>query len=129
MSNKASILIVDDNVGICKTMSSVLKQKGYDVTTTDSGQSAIELSRERAFDVILMDIKMPVMSGVEASKKIKQNRPSAVVLFMTAFMPKDLAKDMVGEDACAVIQKPYDIDILIGRIQESIGGGGGIEAF
>ena len=119
MPNQASILIVDDDANVCKTLSQVLERKGYDITTIDNGQRAVELSKERPFDVILMDVKMPVMGGVEAYKKIKQLRPSAVVVFMTAYAPEYLAKDMIGEDAYALVEKPYDIGELISKIEKT----------
>ena len=70
-----------------------------------------------------LDVKMPVMSGVETYKKIKQIRPSAVIIFMTAFGLEDLANDMIGEGAYAVMEKPSDIDKVINMIEKSRGGG------
>ena len=119
MPKQISVLIVDDDANVCKTLSNILEKKGYATTVVDSGQRAIELSRERPFDVILTDVKMPVMSGVETYKKIKQYRPSAVIIFMTAFALQDLAKDMIGEGAYAVIEKPYEIDTVVNMIEKS----------
>ena len=123
MPSLASILIVDDDANICRTLSEILEKKGYVTTAVDSGHRAIELSKEKPFDVILMDIKMPVMCGVEACKKIRQIRPSAAVVFMTAYAPEDLVSDMVGESGYMLIKKPYDIDNVISVI-EKYGGKG-----
>jgi CheY-like chemotaxis protein len=65
MENKASILIVDDNISLCKTMSFVLRRKGYAVVTANNGPVAIEMVKERPFDIVFMDIKMSPMDGVE----------------------------------------------------------------
>ena len=67
----ASILIVDDNLSMCKTMSLILSRKGYSVKTAADGPEAIEKVREKSFDMIFMDIKMPVMDGVETYRRIK----------------------------------------------------------
>ena len=119
MPYRASVLIVDDDANVCSSLSQVLEKKGYDTTTIDSGQHAIELSKKKSFDAILMDVKMPVMGGVEAYKKIRQLRPSAVVIFMTAYSLTDLANDMIGEDAYAVIEKSDNIGEMIKKIEIS----------
>lgn len=120
MSSQASILIVDDEFNFCKTLSSILEREGYVTTAVDNGRRAIKLVKKRPFDVILMDATMTVMSGVETYKKIKQIRPSAVIIFMTALRSEDLANAMIGESAYTVIEKPCDIDTVINVIEKSI---------
>jgi len=122
MANQISVLIVDDDTNFNKTLSSILKKMGYATTTAEDGMRAIELVKERPFDVILMDIKMPVMNGVEAYKIIKQIRPAAVVIFMTAFSVEDLVKEAIREGAYAVIKKPFDIDAVVNMIEMSRNG-------
>lgn len=119
MPNRTSVLIVDDDTGLSGELSEALKSSGYVVTVVDNGQHAVDLSKKRPFDVILMDVKMPVMGGVEAYKKIKQIRPSAAILFMTGYALGDMAKDMVGEGEYEVINKPYTADIVVGLIEKS----------
>ncbi len=63
MEEKARILIVDDNDSLCTAMSFVLSRKGYSVATANDGMKAIEWVRESPFDLILLDIKLPVMDG------------------------------------------------------------------
>jgi two-component system response regulator HydG len=122
MPDKITVLIADDDANTCTTLAHILEKKGYATTVTDNGQRAVDLAKEKVFDVILMDVKMPVMGGVEAYKKIKENRPSTVIIFMTAFALEDLASDMLGEGAYAVIDKPYEIDTVVNMIQKSQGG-------
>ena len=90
MGEKGSILIVDDNISLCRTISFVLKHKGYAATTAKDGLEAIERVKERSFDMIFMDIKMPIMDGVETYKRIKKIRPEAMVVMMTAYAVEDL---------------------------------------
>jgi DNA-binding NtrC family response regulator len=118
MEHKANILIVDDNISLCKTMSFVLERKGYAVTTSKDGPEAIERVKERSFDVVFMDIKMPLMDGVEAYKKIKKIRPQAAVVMMTAYSVEDLVQEALREGAYGIIYKPLDIEKVVALIEE-----------
>ena len=122
MPNQTSVLVVDDDTNFCTTLSNILGKKGYATATAGSGQRAIEIVKEKPVDVILMDIKMPVMNGVEAYKSIKQIRPSAVIIFMTAFSVEELVKDAIKEGAYAVIKKPFNIDTVVNMIEKSRNG-------
>lgn len=122
MPNQTNVLIVDDDINFCKTLSKIMEKKGYATTTAESGLRAIELVKERSFDVILMDVKMPVMNGVEAYRNIKQVRPSAIVIFMTAFSIEDVVKDAIRDGAYAVIKKPFDVDTVVNMIEKSRNG-------
>ena len=113
MEKKASILIVDDNISLCKTMSFILDHKGYAVTTAKAGPEAIARVNESPFDMIFMDIKMPLMDGVETYRRIKKIMPEAVVVMMTAYAVEDLVEAALNEGAYGVIYKPLDIEKVI----------------
>ena len=119
MEGKASILIVDDNVSLCKTMSFVLARKGYAVTTANDGPQAIATVKENPFDVIFMDIKMPLLDGLETYRRIKRIRPEAVVVMMTAYAVEDLVQQALQEGAYGIIYKPLDIEKVVAIIQEA----------
>jgi two-component system response regulator HydG len=121
MEKRASILIVDDNISLCKTMSFVLGHKGYTVTTAKDGPEAIEKVNERSFDMIFMDIKMPVMDGVETYRRIKKVRPEATVMMMTAYAVEDLVQEALQEGAYGIIYKPLDIEKVVALIEEAKG--------
>jgi two-component system response regulator HydG len=116
MKDMMSILIVDDDVSMSKTMAMVLKRKGYDVTVADSGFDAIGMVKKKPYDMIFMDIKMPGMDGVEAFERIQKIRPDAVVMMMTAFAVEDLVQKALNEGAYGIIYKPLDIDKIIASI-------------
>ena len=118
MQEKASILIADDNISLCRTMSFVLEGKGYVVTTSKDGSEAIERVKERSFDMIFMDIKMPLMDGVETYKSIKEIRPEAVVVMMTGYSVEDLVEEALREGAYGIIYKPLDIEKVVALIEE-----------
>ena len=113
----ARILIVDDDESMNKTMSLVLKRKGYDVAVSLNGADAIEKVRFQPFDIIFMDIKMPVMDGVETFEKIRAIRPDAVVMMMTAYAVEDLIQKALREGAYGIIYKPLDIEKTIAAIE------------
>jgi len=109
MEQKTSILTVDDNISICKTMSFILKRMGYDVTIANNGYEAISKIKKTHFDTIFMDIKMPGIDGVETYKKIKKIKPDAVVVMMTAYAVNELIKQAMEEGAYGIIYKPLEM--------------------
>jgi two-component system response regulator HydG len=119
MKERANILIVDDDIGLCKTMTLILGRKGYAVTTAQDGMEAIERVQERPFDITFMDIKMPLMSGVETYRRIKKIRPEAVVMMMTAYAVETLVQEALQEGAYGITYKPLDIERVIAIIEEA----------
>lgn len=117
--NTSHILIVDDNSSLRKTMALILTHKGYIVTMAQDGPEAIEQVKERLFDVIFLDIKMPLMNGVETYKHIKEIRPDALVFMMTAYALEDLIQEALQEGAYGILYKPLDIDKMIVQIEEA----------
>lgn len=121
MEKKLSILIVDDDPGMIETMGDILDDMGYDVAVAQDGFKAIEMIKERAYDVALMDIKMPGINGVETFKEIKGISPFTKVIMMTAYSVEDLVKEALEEGAYGMIYKPLDIERVvefIGRAEE-----------
>ena len=110
------ILIVDDDKEFCASMADILEAKGYEIESENSGEAAIAKIKEKSFDVILMDIKMPAMNGVEAFKQIKKISPKTAVIMITAYSLENLIKEALQEGAFGVLRKPLDIDKLIEQI-------------
>ena len=119
MSQTASVLIVDDNASQYKTMSLILRRKGYAVATASDGPEAIEKVRQGLFDMIFLDIKMPHMNGVETYRRIKEIRPDAVVMMMTAYAVEDLVRQALQEGAHGILYKPLDIERVIVIVEEA----------
>jgi two-component system response regulator HydG len=115
---EASILVVDDNIGQCKTMSFILERNGYAVTTADNGSEALAIVGKSPFDLIFMDIKMPLMNGVEAYKQIKNIRPEARVIMMTAYAVEDLVQEAINNNAYACLYKPLDMSEVLDLTSE-----------
>ncbi len=120
MEAKTRVLIVDDNISLAKTLSLILIQKGFDAITANSGSEALELvSTNQEIDVVFMDIKMPIMNGVETFRKLKEKIPNATVIMMTAYAVEDLIEEAIREGAYGVIHKPIDIDNSIRLIEDA----------
>jgi len=117
LEKEKSILIVDDNESLCKTLSYILNQKGYATTTASDGPEAIKLAAETPFNFILMDIKMPLMNGVDAFKEIKKSRPDASVVMMTGYSVEELVQEALDEGAFGIVYKPLDIDKVVALIE------------
>jgi len=117
MVKRASILIVDDNVSMGRTMSLILERKGYVVVAAKSGPDAIERIKERPFEVAFIDIKMPVMDGVDTYKRIKAIRPESAVIMMTGYGVEDLVAAALREGACGIVYKPLDIEGVLALIE------------
>ena len=115
-TKKSHVLIVDDDVGMTETMPDILEDIGYRVSVARSGYEAIEMVRKEDYNVVLMDIKMPGINGVEAFKKIKKLKPATKVIMMTAYSVDALIKEALDEGAYDVIHKPLDIE----RVMDSI---------
>ena len=117
MDDKVSILIVDDNEGMCETLSDIMEDRGYRPVIALDGYEAVEKVREMDFDVILMDIRMPGMNGVETLKQIRSIQPDTAVVMMTAYAVEDLIREALREGAYGVLYKPLDIVRMIGLIE------------
>jgi DNA-binding response OmpR family regulator len=90
MEDKSRVLIVDDNIPFAKSLSDILSMKGWKSIVANDGEEAIEKVGEDGFDVILLDIRLPGIDGVEACKKIKKIKPESVVIMMTAFSQDEI---------------------------------------
>ncbi|MBN2122719.1 MAG: response regulator [Deltaproteobacteria bacterium] len=123
---ESRLLLVDDNADFLDSTKDVLEEAGYLVMTASNGEEALSLSRKEAFDVILMDIKMPGLNGVETFLQMKKRDPEVKVVLFTAYSVAELIQRALQEGVCGVLNKPLDMSGLF-RLIEDIGGkrGGG----
>ena len=110
MAGTVKVLIVDDDVNYADTTVDLLNEKGFDCIGVHSGREAMDKVKEVAFDVILLDVRMPVMNGVETYRELKKISPQTVIIFVTAYRADELAKDALREGAYGLVHKPVDID-------------------
>lgn len=109
---KKRILVIDDEGIIIKTVENLLKREGYDIETCQSGLKAIDIVKNKDFDLIVADIRMPDIDGLETIKNIKkyikdQRKPDIPVIFITGFADSDahIKAEKIGK----VIFKPFDM--------------------
>ena len=113
-----SILIVDDDFGMVQTLNYILTEKGYEVETARDGFEAIERIKERSFDIVLTDIKMPGLNGVGLLKEVNRLSPETATVMMTAYTLPELVGEAKRQRAVAVLPKPLDLDRVIAFIDE-----------
>jgi len=112
MPKKISILIADDNDQFCQNIGDILEVEGYDVATAYDGRKAVEMVKQNGFALALIDVKMPVMNGVETFKKIKRISPHIPVLMVTAYTVENLLREALREGAYGSLRKPLDFEQL-----------------
>ena len=108
----ARILIVDDEVDVLIFLARELRDQDYEVETAPSGEEAIEKIKANRPHLMLLDINMPGMGGLETLKKAKEIDPHLAVVMVTAVAEEDIAKDAIKMGAYDYIQKPIDLDYL-----------------
>jgi DNA-binding NtrC family response regulator len=110
---RAKILVIDDEQGILDTIGILLRGEGFDVTTMQNGREAVERLGELRPDVVLTDIRMPAISGLEVLSAVRKQDPEAPVILMTAQASLQTAMKAVNEGAFYYLQKPFANDELI----------------
>jgi DNA-binding NtrC family response regulator len=112
MTKKISILIVDDEESVRDSLYNWFLEDGYHVECAEDARIALLLLESRDFDIILADIKMPGMDGLEMLRRIKALRKEAIVIMMTAFATVDTAVQALKDGAFDYVTKPFDPDDL-----------------
>ena len=112
MKNNQSILIVDDDLAHRTMLKKLLGGWGYEVFEADDGSVAIDEVRKRPFDLILMDIRMLKVSGIEALEEVKIINPAIPIIIMTAYASVETAVDALKKGAYDYLTKPLDFDEL-----------------
>jgi two-component system, NtrC family, response regulator HydG len=112
LQNPLHILVVDDDPGHLTALKTIIKSWGYTVFLADDGTHAVENVKERPFNLILMDVRMAQMSGIEALKKIKNYNPAIPILIMTAYSSVDSAVEALKAGAYDYLTKPLDFEVL-----------------
>jgi two-component system response regulator AtoC len=120
VENKPSILIVDDDEVMCLTLADVLKKMSYDVTSVQTGEEALHPLREGIFDLILLDIVLPDMNGLDVLKKIGEMDSDAFVIMMTAYADVQTAVTAMKAGAYDYINKPFEIEELRLTIKKAL---------
>lgn len=106
MDARHSILLVDDDHEFRKAMKKMFERSGYSVTGAGDGREALEVLSEKAFDLIISDLRMPNLSGIELMEEIKRKRIDTPVIFITAFGEVESYMDLMNMGAFEYMNKP-----------------------
>ena len=117
---KQRILIVDDEPNLLESFKVGLELKGYDVTLARGGAEALEACDDQTFDIVLLDIRMPVMDGKETLKQLKQKRPDQIVIMLTAHGSLESAVETGRLGAFDYLEKPSTPDAVHLRVQRAL---------
>lgn len=116
----AKILVIDDEDSMCSFMEIMLTKEGYDVATTTSGNEGISILRNDSFDLVIADLSMPEMNGIDLLKKVKTFKGEQEFIVMTAFASVDTAIEAMKQGAADYITKPFKVDEIKIAIEKSI---------
>jgi len=108
--NQQKVLIADDEDGVRELFRSITEEEGYQVFLAKNGLEAVQMARTYLPDVIVLDVRMPELDGMEAFERIKESLIDVPVIFITAFGSSDLAIDAMKHGAHNYITKPFDIE-------------------
>ena len=114
------VLVVDDERSMRELLSIVLKREGYDVVLAESGRSALAALERGPFDLLISDIKMPDMSGVDVLRAAKRIDADILGIMITAFASTETAIEAMRLGACDYLSKPFDIDLLKMKVREKV---------
>ena len=120
METKSAILVVDDDPYVLESISTLLQAFGFNVTTCDNANSAMQKMQTECIDVVLTDIKMPGITGVELLGMIHRYAPQTPVILMTAYAELDVAVDAIKKGAFDFIMKPYNAEYLVHTIEKAV---------
>src|ERR671939_46747 len=117
---RKSILVVDDEKSQREILELILAEEGYDVTTASSGEAALKFAKDKRHDLVLTDLKMTGMDGIELLQHLLAQDSSIIVILLTAHGSIESAKEALRRGAFDYLQKPYDRDTLLETITRAL---------
>ncbi len=120
MPSPAKVLVVDDDPGMLDTLSDVLSATGYETSMASSGRAAIAKAKATRFDLIVMDVQMPGLNGVQTLHALRALDPDLSVLMMTAYTRDELAAESQRTTGFEVLSKPLDLDRVLPLVKRIV---------
>jgi two-component system response regulator HydG len=115
------LLIVDDEPDTCENLSDIFTDLGYHVDVAHDGKAAIALVEKNAYDLALLDLKMPGMNGLELYREIRRIASGTVAIVVTAYASSDTAQSVLQAGAWRIVSKPINFSELLIQIDEALG--------
>jgi len=114
-----NVLLVDDEVEFLETLEKRLRKRNIGVKVATSGEEALEVLRSESPDVVVLDVKMPGMDGIETLREIKKRKPLVEVVMLTGHANVEVAIQGMEMGAFDYLMKPVDIDELVYKLQDA----------
>ena len=122
MDTKANILIVDDDPKVSKTLSDIVRARGYTPRTASKGKTALHIVGEDLFDVAIVDLVLEDMPGLEVMRRIKKRCPETECIVLTGYATRASAVEAVNLGAYGFVEKPFNVEQLLLMIGRAISG-------
>ena len=119
VTDAPKVMLVDDEIEFVETLVKRLKKRDLDVTSAGSGEDALVMLEKDPADVVVLDVKMPGMDGIDVLKKIKSRHPLVEVIMLTGHANVEVAIEGMELGAFDYLMKPMDIDELLYKIQDA----------
>ena len=120
MENQTKILIVDDQINTCKSIQAILKKSGYRSEYTLSAEEALKRVEGEHFDIIISDIRMPGMDGIQLLEELKKIQPSLVVIMITGYATIKSAVEAIQKGAYDYLPKPFTLDEVRAIVERAV---------
>ena len=116
----AHILVIDDELSMRELLEYMLSKEGYQVTCAETGRGAIDLLKQNSFDLLLCDIRLGDITGLDVLRAAKKNNPGSVVIMISAYATTETAVEAMNEGAYDYVPKPFDKDELMQTIAKAL---------
>jgi len=121
MSEENKVLVVDDEVEFSEALAERMKARGLSVDTVESGEAAIEAVRKKDFEVVILDLAMPGMDGLETLKRLRKENPDLQIIVLTGRATVRKGVEAMKLGALDLLEKPADIKEIMDRIEQAKG--------
>jgi len=120
VATKKRILVIDNEEGICRMVEAVLTDRGYEVATCTSPVAAVEQFAPGRWDLVITDVKMPGLSGLEVLQKVKEKDPAVPVVMITAYATVEMSIQALRRGAYDMLTKPFEPEELLYRVKNAL---------
>ncbi|APR84094.1 sigma-54 dependent DNA-binding response regulator [Minicystis rosea] len=119
-AERPRILVIDDEPDIRETLDMVLALAGYEVSTAASGISAIERMKTEHFDLVITDLRMPGLSGIDTVEALRKLDPGLAVIVVSGYASEDATARCLAQGALCVMNKPFQLDELLQVVKDAL---------
>jgi two-component system response regulator PilR (NtrC family) len=122
MAQKETVLVIDDELSVADALKVILSDSGYQVAVAMSGAEALEKLGKRRFDLVITDVRLPDISGLDVLRHLRRSHPGVLAIIITAHHTPELAAESLSLGAVAVLLKPFSPSDLLTVIQIAFSG-------